>query len=528
MPKHIFLNASFFLLFFVSFTLIDSNVAFIFGFDLNILNVLIGFLFSILLLSYIEKDRLNVLISVSLAVVIIIIAYHIAINYFDTSWDGQGYHQETIYLLKNGWNPIYENSNAFRMWVNLYQKGNEILQANIYLITDKIESAKLLNILLIYIAFFVFWSFLDTLKIKNIFKLILSFIVVFNPVVFSQIFTYYIDGNWYLTLLISLSSLITYFSDKKLQYIIIFVLSSVVFCSLKFSSIPIFIVFSFFAIFYHYFVEKKMMIIPFLSTFVLGLICNMHPFITNLKNGKHLLHPFAGDSKIDIINQNIPELLLNKNRVERLLISLFSKTSNDIKNVELYDMLKFPFTFTKQEFFINYDTRLGGFGFLFSGVIVITVLLMFFIIFKRNEVDKKIIVAIASAFLVSVMVNPACWWSRLSAQIWLIPIIFVIFGLISTNRKTIFLSQITIGLLLINILISVSITALKFQQDNKTVNDFISKVGDKTITLDLYNQYGFQQYYLKFKERNIKYKIEKIKNKNQLAPFTPDVYYKIE
>lgn len=468
------------------------------------------------------------MIALFISIIIIFIAYQVAITYFDTSWDGQGYHQETVYLLKNGWNPIYENSNAFRIWVNLYQKGNEILQAHIYLITDKIESGKLLNIVLIYIAFFVFWSFLDTLKFKIIYKILLSFIVVFNPVVFSQVFTYYIDGNWYLTLVISFSSLLSYFSQKKLQDIIIFVLSSVVFCSLKFSSIPVFLVFSFFALLYYYFIQKKVMIIPFVSIFVLGLICNIHPFITNLQKGNHLLYPFAGAQKLDIINQNIPELLLNKNRVERLLISLFSKTNNDFKNAELSDVVKLPFMFTKQEFFINYDTRLGGFGFLFSGVLVVSVLSMFFLVLKRNEIDKKIILWAASAVLVSILINPACWWSRLSAQIWLLPIVFILLGLVSKNRNTLILSHISIFLLMVNVLISGGVSALKLQQDNQIVNDFIAKVGDKTITLDVSNPLGFQQYYLKFKERNIKYKIEKIKGSKELAPFTPDVYYKIE
>lgn len=72
------------------------------------------------------------------------------------------------------------------------------------------------------------------------------------------------------------------------------------------------------------------------------------------------------------------------------------------------------------------------------------------------------------------------------------------------------MSQLGIVLFMVNILISGGITFLKIQQDNKIVNDFINSVGDKTVTLDLSNQFGFQQYYVKFKERNIKYKIEKL------------------
>jgi hypothetical protein len=90
------------------------------------------------------------------------------------------------------------------------------------------------------------------------------------------------------------------------------------------------------------------------------------------------------------------------------------------------------------------------------------------------------------------------------------------------------LSQITLVLLMTNVLVSGGITALKLQKDNEIVNNFVNAVGNKTIILDLSNKYSFKQYYIKFKERNIKYKIEKLEENKQLAPFTPDVFYKIE
>ncbi len=528
MIKKIFLNSSFFLIVFFALVLIVSNVAFIFGFHLSFFNSIISFFITVFLLGFVIRNTVDVISSVFFAIIVSIASYYLAINYFDTSWDGQGYHQETIYLLKNGWNPISSESNAFHQWIDVYQKGNEIIQANIYLITNKIEAGKLLNIILVYIAFFVFWSFLDTLKLKKSYRFFLCFVAVFNPVVFTQVFTYYIDGNWYLTLLVSLASLLTYFSNKKLPYLIIFVLSSVTFCSLKFSSIPIFMVFAIIAVIYHFIDQKKIMIAPFFYILVLSFFCNVNPFMTNILNGNNVLHPFAGDKKIDIINQNIPKLLLNKNRVERTAISLFSKTNNDFRHASFPEILKIPFTFSKDELFINFDTRLGGFGFLFSGVLVITVLVFFFIFFKKNEVDKTKIALVLSAILISVLINPASWWSRLSAQIWLFPIVLIIFGLISHKKVMVILSQITIIILMINILISGGIAVLKLHKDNKEVSNFVNSVGNKTIVLDLSNRFGFKQCFLKFKERNIKYKIEKIKDKKKVVPFTPDVYYRIE
>lgn len=297
MIKKIFLNSSFFLIVFFALVLIVSNVAFIFGFHLSFFNAIISFFITVFLLGFVIRNTVDVISSVFFAIIVSIASYYLAINYFDTSWDGQGYHQETIYLLKNGWNPISSESNAFQQWIDVYQKGNEIIQANIYLLTNKMEAGKMLNMILLYVAFFVFWTFIDTIKIKNLYKLLIGFITVFNPVVFTQVFTYYLDGNWYLTLLISLSSLLTYFHTKKIESIIIFVLSAVIFCSMKFSSIPIFIIFIFFACVYNYKYHKQIRIVPYLLIFIFGLVCNANPFITNLKRGYDALYPFVGEKK---------------------------------------------------------------------------------------------------------------------------------------------------------------------------------------------------------------------------------------
>lgn len=528
MAKKIFVNSSFFILCILSLTLIISNISFAFGGHITILNMVISLLISFFLLVHISQNKIVVLLSVAISAGVCLVTFIFANIYFDTSWDGQGYHQETIYLLKNGWNPVLEQSQVFRWWVNYYQKGNEIIQANIYLLTDKIEAGKMLNILLVYVAAFTSFSFLDTFKLKLFYKFLISFIIVFNPVVFTQVFTYYIDANWYLTLVISLGSVLTFLSTKKVEYCVFFILSSVMFCSLKFSSIPTFIVVSIFVLVYNYIYGKGKIVIPYLTVFLLAFICNIHPFLTNIKNGYPIFHPFVGDQKVDILNENIPVMLLNRNRVERLFISLFSETSNNT-NAILSKTLKLPFTTTVDQFFINYDTRLGGFGFLFSGILIIAVLLALYLFFVKSfQLHLKIYLFVLVGILCTVAINPASWWARLSPQIWLIPIAIIVFGLLSTNKFCLILTRLSILLFMINILIPGYITYRKLKDDNKTMNDFVNSVGDKTIILDLSNQFGFQQYYLKFKERNIKYETGTMKDKRHLAPFTPDVYYEIE
>lgn len=528
MQKSIFLYSAFFLICLLSLLLIVSNLSFLLGFDLNLVNVVISVVVGVLILIYIVKIRRDAIVSLVLAFTVSVISYELAVYIYDISYDGQGYHQETIYLLKSGWNPLYEQANPFRWWVNYYQKGNEIIQANIYLLTNRIESGKMFNLLLVYIAFVFVYRLVSDIKLHWFYQWIISFVVVFNPVVFTQVFTYYIDSNWYLTLVILLSSLMSYFITRSLLHIIVFVAAAVVFCSLKLTSIPVIIFFLVFAFAYNYLFIKQKLIGSYISLFVLAGICNVHPFITNIANGYHVLHPFAGEQKTDILNQNIPTVLLNHNRVERLLISLFSKPNNE-RGITLHDTLNFPFLVDKSQLFLIYDTRLGGFGFLFSGLIIIAfLLLMYLLVIKNKEINKKKILIVLLAVLVSILINPAAWWARLSPQIWIFPIIIIVFGLLSKNRLSQTLSQLSLVIIVINIMLPLYLTINDIKANQKRMENIVNSVGAKTIILDTNNAFGFQQYYLKFKEKNIKYKIGDTQSKNQIAPFTRDVYYEIK
>lgn len=528
MLKNTLLHSSFFLLCSMFLILIISNISFFFNIEINIFNILISLLLSLIALIYLVKNKIDIIISFIVAALILLVSYYLALAYFDLSYDGQGYHQETIYLLKNGWNPLREQTLAFRPWINHYQKANEIIQSNIYLLTNKIESGKMINILFIFIAFATFFVFISTLKIKNLYRWILSLIVVLNPVVYTQVFTNYIDANWYLTFVVLLSSLFTYFINRKSIGLAMFILSSVIYCSLKLTSIPVFIIIAVFAFSYNLYFYKKKIIFPLLSIFLFSVICNIHPFITNVQNGYHILHPFSGSKKSDILNQNIPEILLDKNRIERLSVSLFSETSNGTKAI-YYEGLKFPFKVNKANIYLSYDTRLGGFGFLFSGIIAMTFLLLLYLLFlKEEKFYKKTMIIVLSCILFTILINPACWWARLSAQIWLLPIIIIIFGLLYKNKVLKLLSQVSLFIFLINILLPGCLSFMELQNNNAVMNQFVNSIDKNTIILDLSNPRGFQQYYLKFKERNIHYKLEKLLNQQEIAPFTPDIIYKIE
>ncbi|MCM3560192.1 hypothetical protein M4D57_16620 [Brevibacillus borstelensis] len=141
------------------------------------------------------------------------ISLYVSAHTYDLSWDGQTYHQEAIILLKDGWNPVYEQLEAptdaelaklqgrelltvFELWINHYSKGSWLLDSLLYKVTDQIEVSKIFNFILLFASFFLSAAaMLTAFPAKPKRAVILSLLLACNPVVVTQLITFYIDGQ---------------------------------------------------------------------------------------------------------------------------------------------------------------------------------------------------------------------------------------------------------------------------------------------------------------------------------------------
>ena len=159
-------------------------------------------------------------------------------NYYDSYWDSNGYHKDAIGALKNGWNPIYEDYISFYknsgyrdkeiigdkiekskgLWQTHYTKGLWYLSANVYKYTNDIESAKIFNMLLIFISFGLILAATFKLTKKTALSFIIALLFSITPVNIVQVFSYYNDGALYNSLLILVSSLIMFIVNKDRKY----------------------------------------------------------------------------------------------------------------------------------------------------------------------------------------------------------------------------------------------------------------------------------------------------------------------
>lgn len=400
----------------------------------------------------------------------LITAVHLAGILMDASWDGKAYHQVAVLLLEKGWNPVYNDITNFCLehfdtapheliWCENYVKFSEIFAANIMSITGKIETGKAFNIISAAITFFYLLYFFSKKRFKNIntiVKALFSLLLIYNPIVVSQFFTYYVDGLLYLYFLTATFSA-TNWILKNLEgkngtiHLIIFIMSSTVMVNIKLGGIFCFVcillgilIFQTFYRFYRLKTNKTIDLTnncplkPFwcsvLIIIILALLSGINPYFTNILKGRHAFYPLAGKGKIDIITPNAPKAFEDKPLYYKFFTSLFSKTNNFLAAHGKTPKLKIPFTVYKSELLPmkDVDTRIAGFGVFFSGIFLFALVLFIATLYKKHKnsgqrTDEAFILLFL-IFGLSVLSNPENWWARYVPQLWALTMLAGLFA----------------------------------------------------------------------------------------------------
>ena len=404
--------------------------------------IFIGSLFFSYLISKddrINQFRIEFIYSVILMIFLITFSIMISMYFYDFSWDGQAYHQETIIQLKDHWNPTkkYLSFTIIMSEVcNYYSKGIETLQATVYAFTNKIETGKATNFIFFFTAFFSCYSFLiERPNLSSIKALWIGILVVCNPVFICQAFTYYIDAHIYFLYVIMIIAAINIFMGEKKPSLIIYGFSVVLLLASKFIAIPItgILIISLLIIlglYRKYQLFFKVLTISVFFSFIGLLIVGYQPYVTNTINHDSPFFPFAGRGvaqSAPLVDQS-PQYFPDKNRIEKLFISIFSHTEN-IQHAETSRSpeLKIPFTIRKSELKIVWDQRIGAFGPFYSGAFVLSVILLILLLIKLEPKYKLYLISIMLALICSVIIISEAWWFRYVPQLWLFAIVIIIF-----------------------------------------------------------------------------------------------------
>lgn len=388
------------------------------------------------------KKYRNIFFSIGIILISIIINGFIV----DISYDGQAYHMLTPVMINKGWNPIwdynanlYSNISANTLWCIVYPKSLEIFSSVFYMATGNILVGKFYNILLIVVNILLLKSFLKEKISSKVILYLFIFVIVFNPVVSAQLWTYYVDGTAYLLILVilNLSYLkYTYFKiNGNYRFVDFLIISlSAIAINIKFTMVG-YIPIVLFGIGVMFYINKKEKIYLCFKTTILSLLLGVliigyNPYVLNTIEHGNIFWPLKGENSIDIIRQHETKEFLEKNRLEKLGISILAKSRNDRNE----PILKIPGSLDVKEIttiIATVDTRIGGWGPFFSLGIILSIILFVYMMYKKiYNIYFFISICI---ILISTIVNPECWWARYVPQFYIIPIIILLYAEINKN-----------------------------------------------------------------------------------------------
>jgi len=405
---------------------------------------------------------------------------------FDLSYDGNWYQKASLGSLAHGWNPLYTSLSDFAamkdgvgignlaesaIWADHYCKAAWIFGADIYSFTGNIECAKAVNPTFTYILFSVMYRYLSAKGLPLVAVSVLSLVTALNPISIPQMFTFYNDGVL-ASALFTVIVLLVWFSDEKcnecddvhIRSVLLF--SSLVFLiNIKFTGLAYagFFCLAFYLLalvraalrnsFKRTFIRATLFYVLVLFTAV--IFVGSSSYVKNTAEHGHPLYPLFGADKTDIMTKNQPDEFSDMTNAEKLYSSLFSQTSNPMGDTEL--LPKEPFSIDPYEIYISKnspDTRIGGMGVFFSGILVVSLaalvmILIYLAMRHRNGFLTAITLVIPSVCLI--LLISESWWARYSPYMWLLPVgvsavlIYIakemnIFARIPTDLLTVFLT----------------------------------------------------------------------------------------
>ncbi len=363
---------------------------------------------------------------------------------YDWSYDGMYYHKQAVITLKEGWNPFRESSldaDVFAsypdmaLWLDNYPKGIWIFSAAIYAATNLLETAKAVNILFLFLLFAVAY---DTMRKVYGFSAKRSvgfaLLITLNPVFLCQLFTSYNDlavGSFIIATVLLCMQIYTEKANRN-TYFLIFGIAAFS-CTVKFTA-PVFvgIMLLVTGICYgiknrHRFNKLKKPVTVVIAGFLTGiLLLGFDPYVQHMMQGKHLVYPVMGEGKYDIMNTNPPKTMNERNRFQQLFVSLFSKTNNSIADAP---ELKIPFSVHAEEWvhLSNADIRIGGFGVLFSGILILSLLLALIAACYKTKM-RAVTAIFLAVFTLLTLFFPESWWARYTSYTYYIPVLILIYS----------------------------------------------------------------------------------------------------
>jgi hypothetical protein len=408
-------------------------------------------------------------------------------QFYDFSFDGQWYHQDAIILLKNGWNPFYDQpildeiaSGQNANYINCYPKAPWTISACVYATTGAIEYAKFYQLVLLGASFFLSVHFtLRWFSLSVVSASLLSFVITFSPVVVGQSLSFYVDGQFAVFTLLTLYFIcdwITNFEEKV--PLVLLSLCLIYFINIKFTGLVYSLVFLFFAFSLVLWKDRgrvlkmvlKLSVVMTVAIFVFGF----PTYGTNILHKGHPFYPIMGKNNEGekIAAAQYPKNFFGKNRFEKLYLASFAlpnytapKTHPSIpKRLFSSNVIKASLPYYRN----HQPVEMSALGPL-QAELLILLLPLFFLSFLFYR--KSWIYILFFGLATSCVIQPECWNYRYVPQLLFIYLLVIIPVLLSKYWLIKFYGH----LLLVGFSVSFMFAHLQYYQWNAEKTALLNK-----------------------------------------------------
>ena len=370
--------------------------------------------------------------------------------FFDLSWDGQWYHQTGIIIIAHDWNPLSEPMRTFtgtqlhgQLWLRHYAKGPWYSAATIFAATGRIELGKCINWLTLMAAFLGTLAACLDGGLRRGRALAIATVVAINPVVISELTTYMVDGLMASSLVLTVAATITALRQPRPAVLVTAVAASIVCINSKFTGL-IYLCFLLAAMgLWHLFTAHRSLArfaYVAVGTLVLGVcLWGYNPYITNTLYRHQPFYPILGSANYPSLAQQgndgnerfeTPKNMVGRRLPIRFMFSIFGRPGNQPYREGKNASLMWPFTARLHDLYTYtyQEPRVAALGPFFSGCLLLSFALGVWLRFKLDPSSCWLLILASATITASLLVSRHSWWPRYGPQLWLLPIVPMVFA----------------------------------------------------------------------------------------------------
>lgn len=353
----------------------------------------------------------------------------------DGSWDGSSYHLEIIWNFIHGYS--FVSTKTLDLWSHVYPKNQEIL-LSIFASIDQwyIDMGRVIKFVLMGITILSVYHFTRRSypHLRTYWTIFIFLGILFHPLILSQVFTKYIDDMLYMFFILYVISFLSWEYVISLLLFALFVGSKLNYVIYIGVSFPLLVIIA--SKLKHIdwkdilrearsiFLQKKVYSVWIL---LISFIIASYIYWINIYNYHNPVYPLLWTNSIEVVSNNLPANLVHVPKPIAHFYSFFSYSLSDFtQNAYLINPFASDFWELSLRSYrnIEVDTRMSGFGSLWSIVFFITILHSIFLFFF----SKKYRCILLSIFLTSfaILIFMPFAWARFIPFFYLFPFLISI------------------------------------------------------------------------------------------------------